>query len=108
MPDIPIIAEQASAAPQPPPRTLGEMVDRAPSREVLVRPRTLLVVAGTALGVALGVWVLLEAWQVITWIVIAIVLSIALMPVVDLLERRGLPNGAAVASVCIGDVGIAM
>lgn len=102
MPDIPIIAEQASAAPQPPPRTLGEMVDRAPSREVLVRPRTLLVVAGTALGVALGVWVLLEAWQVITWIVIAIVLSIALMPVVDLLERRGLPNGAAVAGVCIG------
>ena len=100
MPDVPIIAEQPPAAPQPPPRTLGEMVERAPSREVLVRPRTLLVVAGTALAVALCVWVLLEAWQVITWIVIAVVLSIALQPAVDLLERHGLGPGTAVAAVC--------
>ena len=65
------------------------MVERAPSREVLVRPRTLLVIAATALGVALTVWVLIEAWQVISWIVIAVLLAIALAPAVDLLERRG-------------------
>ena len=91
--------------PAPTRETLGQMVERAPSREVLVRPRTLMVVAATALGVALGVWVMLAAWQVITWIVIAIVLAIALMPAVDLLERRGLSNGAAVAAVCFAALG---
>ena len=96
--------EEPTTAERPAPsaRTLAEMVDRAPSREVLVHPRTLLVVAATALGVALAVWVLLEAAQVITWIVIAIVLAIALMPAVDVLERRGVPNGAAVGTVCFG------
>jgi predicted PurR-regulated permease PerM len=105
--DIPIITEGPTAAPpEPPPRTLGEMVDRAPSREVLVRPRTLLVIAATTLGVALAVWVLLEAWQVITWIVIAIVLSIALQPAVDWLEARGLGPGMAVAAVCFAALAV--
>jgi predicted PurR-regulated permease PerM len=87
--------------PGPPPRTLGEMVDRAPSREVLVRPRTLLVVAATAIGVTVGVWIVIEARQVITWFLIAVLFAIALMPAVDLLERRGLPNSAAVSLVCL-------
>lgn len=82
------------------------MVDRAPSREVLLRPRTLLVIAATALAVAAGVWVLLEAWQVLTWIVIAIFLAIALTPAVDALERRGLSNGVAVPTVCLAAVAV--
>jgi predicted PurR-regulated permease PerM len=84
-----------------PPRTMAEMVERAPSREVLVRPRTLLVVAGTLLGVALVVWVLLEAWQVVSWIFIAILFAIALQPAVDALERRGLSTGSAVTLVSL-------
>jgi predicted PurR-regulated permease PerM len=84
-----------------PPRTMAEMVERAPSREVLVRPRTLLVVAGTLLGVALVVWVLLEAWQVVSWIFIAILFAIALQPAVDALERRGLSTGPAVTLVSL-------
>jgi predicted PurR-regulated permease PerM len=86
--------------PEAPPRTMTEMVERAPSREVLVRPRTLLVIAATALAVALVVWVLLEAWQVVSWIFIAVLFAIALTPAVDLLERRGLSNAAAVTAVC--------
>jgi predicted PurR-regulated permease PerM len=79
---------------------MTEMVERAPSREVLVRPRTLLVIAATALAVALVVWVLLEAWQVVSWMFIAVLFAIALAPAVDFLERRGLSNAVAVTAVC--------
>ncbi len=87
--------------PDAPPRTMAEMVERAPSREVLVRPRTVLVIAATALAVALVVWVLLEAWQVVSWIFIAILFAIALQPAVDFLERRAVPSGTAVALVSL-------
>jgi predicted PurR-regulated permease PerM len=87
--------------PEAPPPTMAEMIERAPSREILVRPRTLLVIAATVLAVALVVWVLLEAWQVVSWIFIAILFAIALQPAVDFLERRGTPNGAAVTLVSI-------
>jgi predicted PurR-regulated permease PerM len=87
--------------PEASPRTMAEMIERAPSREILVRPRTLLVIAATVLAVALVVWVLLEAWQVVSWIFIAILFAIALQPAVDFLERRGMPNGAAVTLVSI-------
>ena len=86
--------------PDTPPRTLAEMIERAPAREVLVRPRTLLVVAATVLAVALAVWVLLEAWQVVSWIFIAVLFAIALMPAVDFLERRGVSSGLSVPLVC--------
>lgn len=92
--------------PAAPPRTMAEMVERAPSREVLVRPRTLLVVAATALGVALAVWVLLEAWQVISWVFVAALLAIALMPAVDALERRGVPNMLAATLTCLGALAV--
>jgi predicted PurR-regulated permease PerM len=95
-----------TSPPAPTPRTLGQMVEQAPSREVMVRPRTLLVVAGTALGIAVVVWVLLEAFQVISWMVIAIVLAIALMPAVDRLEGLGMPNSAAVATVCFAALAV--
>jgi predicted PurR-regulated permease PerM len=101
--------QESPTRPEPaaaPPRTLAEEIERAPSREVLVRPRTLLVIAATALAVAAGVWVLLEAWQVLTWIVIAILLAVALTPAVDALERRGLSNGLAVPTVCLAAVAV--
>jgi predicted PurR-regulated permease PerM len=92
--------------PEAPPRTMGEMIERAPSREILVRPRTLLVIAATVLAVALVVWVLLEAWQVVSWIFIAILFAIALQPAVDFLERRRVPNGTAVALVSIAALAV--
>ena len=73
----------------------------APPREIRVRPRTVLVVLVTALVVAGLVWLLIEAWQVITWILIAIFFAIALQPAVDWLQRRGLPNVIAVLAVAV-------
>ena len=49
---------------------------------------------------------LLEAWQVITWIMIAILFAVALTPAVDALERRGLSNGLAVSAVCLAAVAV--
>ena len=58
---------------------------------------------------ALAVWVLLEAWQVVSWIFIAVLFAIALMPAVDFLERAALlqrpvasPWCAAAALVVVG------
>ena len=71
-----------------------------------MRPRTVLVIAATALGVAFAVWVLLEAWQVLSWVFIAVLLAIALTPAVDFLERRGLRTGLSVTFVCLGTLAI--
>ena len=95
-----------TGAPEAPPRTMAEMVERAPSREVLVRPRTVLVIAATVLGVASVVWVLLEAWQVVSWIFIAILFATALQPAVDFLERRRVPSGTAVTLVSIAALAV--
>src|SRR3954468_92630 len=66
-----------------------------PERVVLFRPRTVLQVVGVLLGVACGLWVLGTARQVITWILVAAFLALALNPAVDLLHKRGLRRGMA-------------
>lgn len=71
------------------PPTLTEMADRVPSRQVVVRPRTLVAALATVVGVAVVAWVALASWQVLTWIVIAALLAVALPPPVDALTRRG-------------------
>jgi predicted PurR-regulated permease PerM len=85
--------------PGRPPRGLVETAERAPTREVVLRPRTVMLVLLTTLAVGVTVWVMLQAWQVISWMIIAVFFAIALAPAVDALERRGLPNGAAVLAV---------
>ncbi len=85
--------------PDATPATLTEMADRAPSREIVIRPRTLLSVIAVAVGAGVVVWVMLQAWQILSWIVIATVLAVALMPVVDALTRRGVPASVAVTVV---------
>ncbi|WP_217915671.1 AI-2E family transporter [Miltoncostaea marina] len=81
--------------------SLSEAIRRAPAREVVVRPLTIVVLLGTILLVGTVVWVLLSAWQVVSWIVIAAFLAVALMPAVDALERRGMPNAPAVTVVAV-------
>jgi predicted PurR-regulated permease PerM len=66
-------------------------------RQVVIAPRTLVTLAALAFG---GVLLLLLAQAirgVLTQLVIAIVLAMALEPLVKLFERRGLRRGAAVA-----------
>ncbi len=86
-------------ANDPDPPTLTEMADRAPAREVVVRPRTLMAALAAVVAVAATVWVVMEAWQVLSWIVIAAFFAVALTPAVDALTRRGVPGGLAVTLV---------
>jgi predicted PurR-regulated permease PerM len=70
---------------------------RPSERQVVIAPRTLVTLAALAFG---GVLLLLLAQAirgVLTQLVIAIVLAMALEPMVKLFERRGLRRGAAVS-----------
>ena len=68
-------------------------------RVVAVRPRTILLVLGIAVLVGLGLVLVLQAWHVLTWILIAALLAAALNPAVEAFERRGLRRGYAAAIV---------
>jgi predicted PurR-regulated permease PerM len=68
-----------------------------PERIVTVRPRTVLAVIGIILGVAIVLEVIWISRQVLTWMLVALFLALALNPAVDALERRGLRRGYAAA-----------
>ena len=70
-------------------------------RVVAVRPRTIFVVLGIAVLVGLGLFLVLQAWHVLTWILIAALLAAALNPAVEAFERRGLTRLPA-ASIVFG------
>jgi predicted PurR-regulated permease PerM len=71
----------------------------APERVVSFRPRTILIVLGLTLLVLFLLSFLYLAWHVITWILIAVFLALALNPAVEFFERRGLHRGLASAVV---------
>jgi predicted PurR-regulated permease PerM len=68
-------------------------------RVVAVRPRTIFLVLGISVLVGLGLVLVLQAWHVLTWILIAALLAAALNPAVEAFERRGLSRGYAAAIV---------
>jgi predicted PurR-regulated permease PerM len=71
-----------------------------PERVVSFRPRTILVVTGLLLGIAIALWVVWVARQVLVWMLISLFLALALNPAVEALQRRGLTRrGAAAAAV---------
>ena len=59
----------------------------------MIRPATIFVVLGIAVLVGLGLILVYLAWQVLTWILVAVILACALNPAVEALERRGLARG---------------
>jgi predicted PurR-regulated permease PerM len=71
------------------------------ARVVTVRPRTVLSVLGIAVLVGLGIVLVLLAWRVLTWILIAALLAAALNPAVERLERRGLGRALAATAVFV-------
>ena len=73
----------------------------APERVVLLRPRTVFVVLGLTLLVLFLLSFLYLAWHVITWILIALFLAMALNPAVEFFEKRGLRRGLAAGSVFV-------
>ena len=61
-----------------------------PERVIRFRPRTVLVVLGIVLSVALTLQVLWLARQVLTWVLISVFLALALNPTVEWFQRRGI------------------
>ncbi len=64
-------------------------------RIVYFRPRAILVVLGIILSAAGIIAFIFLAWHVITWILIALFLALALNPAVEFIERRGLRRSVA-------------
>jgi predicted PurR-regulated permease PerM len=62
-------------------------------RVVTFRPRAILAVIGIVLAVAILLAVVWISRQVLTWIVVAIFLALALNPAVEFFQRRGLRRG---------------
>src|SRR5262245_3595193 len=61
---------------------------------ITVRPRTVLTILGIILAVAAALELIWIARQVITWILIALFLALALNPLVDWLQRHGIRRRA--------------
>ena len=70
-------------------------------RVVILRPRTVLSVIGIVLAVAVLLAVVWLSRQVLTWIVVAIFLALALNPAVEFFQRRGLARRGAATAVTI-------
>lgn len=70
-------------------------------RVVAVRPRTIFLVLGITVLVGLALLLVLQAWHVLTWILIAVLLAAALNPAVEYFERRGLTRFAASSVVFV-------
>jgi predicted PurR-regulated permease PerM len=81
--------------------------DMTPERIVIVRPRTVLMVAGLLICVAALVQVVLVSERVLIWVLISLFLAMALNPAVDWLQRHGVRRrGAATALVFAGVSGV--
>jgi predicted PurR-regulated permease PerM len=71
----------------------------ASERVVYVRPRTILQVLGIVLATLAVIAFVYLAWHIVTWILVAVFLALALNPAVEIFERRGLRRGYASAIV---------
>jgi predicted PurR-regulated permease PerM len=72
---------------------------RVEERIVYFRPRAILVVLGIILTAVAIIAFLFLAWHIITWILIALFLSLALNPAVEFFQRRGM--GRTVSSLIV-------
>jgi predicted PurR-regulated permease PerM len=63
---------------------------RVEERIVYFRPRAILIVLGIVISATAIIAFLFLAWHVITWILIALFLALALNPAVEFFERHGL------------------
>lgn len=66
-----------------------------------IRPRTILQVLGIVLATLAVLAFVYLAWHIITWVLVAIFLALALNPAVEAFERRGMRRGYASAMVFI-------
>jgi predicted PurR-regulated permease PerM len=78
-----------------------------PERVIRFRPRTILAVLGIVLAVAGLLEILWLARRVLTWILVALFLALALNPAVEWLQRRGVRRrGVAAATTYVAATGV--
>jgi predicted PurR-regulated permease PerM len=70
-------------------------------RVVTFRPRTVLAVIGIVLAVAAVLTVVWISRQVLTWIIVAVFLALALNPAVEFLQRQGLRRRGLATAVTV-------
>jgi predicted PurR-regulated permease PerM len=78
----------------------------AEERIVRIRPTTVLAVLGLTFGFLLLLYVIWISRQVLTWVIVAIFLALALNPAVEAFERRGLRRGLATALTSLLALGV--
>ena len=69
------------------------------ARVVKLRPQTVFLVIGLTVLVGLALLLVYLAWNVLSWIIIAIFLAVALNPAVEYFERRGMRRSLAATLV---------
>jgi predicted PurR-regulated permease PerM len=69
------------------------------ARIVKLRPQTVFLVIGISVLVGMALLLVYLAWNVLSWIVVAIFLAVALNPAVEALERRGMGRPVAATLV---------
>jgi predicted PurR-regulated permease PerM len=79
-----------------------------PERIVRFPVRTILTVLGIAISVLMLLWVIWIVRSVITWILIALFLSLALNPAVDWLQRRGVHRRGIAVAIALGGTLLAL
>jgi predicted PurR-regulated permease PerM len=73
-----------------------------PERVVVLRPRTVLLVWMSLMGIAAAVWLVWATRHMLTWILIALFLALAADPAVRWMQRRGVRRrGTATALVYV-------
>jgi predicted PurR-regulated permease PerM len=70
-------------------------------RVVTFRPRTVLAVIGIVLSVAAILTVIWVSRQVLTWVVVAVFLTLALNPAVDFFQRQGIARRGLATAVTV-------
>ncbi len=78
----------------------------AEERIIRLRPTTILAVLGITFGFLLLLYVTWISRQVLTWVIVAIFLTLALNPAVEAFERRGLRRGLATAITSLLALGV--
>jgi predicted PurR-regulated permease PerM len=68
-------------------------------RIVELRPRTVALTASVLLGMAAALWIVWTARQVLSWVLIALFLTLALNPAVEWLQRRGVHRRGMAAAI---------
>jgi putative heme transporter len=75
-------------------------------RRSQVSPRTVWTVGLNVLALVLGVYLLWTTWAVVSWILIALLLALALEPLVHLLEKKVQRRGVSVLLVVLSLIGM--